>query len=116
MATVTLNVSGCSTNACVVSNNGNTTANVLDYVQWNNTGGNTLTINSITPNLGSDTSIWGDTPPAPYPNANSRNWRGQVQAYGDGGENYTISCTCSSNTVSHDPRISVNPINKEDAV
>jgi len=107
MPNATLNVSGCTTDGCVVSSNGNATVNVGDYVSWNKTG-NTLTSFSITVNLGDDSDIWGDTPPAPFPNSNSSNWRGKVQFSGDGGENYTITCTCSTNTTSHDPRITVN--------
>ncbi len=108
MANTTFNVSGCSQDGCSVSDNGNATVDVGDWVQWNKTG-NTLESFSITVNLGTDSDIWGDTPPAPYPNATSSNWRGTVQNYGDGGENYTISCTCGSDNKSHDPRISVNP-------
>lgn len=108
MANATFNVSNCvSGGGCVVSDNGNATVNVGNFVQWNKTG-NTLTSFSITVNQGNDSDIWGDTPPAPYPNATSASWRGKVQSVGDGGENYTISCVCGSNSSSHDPRITVN--------
>lgn len=108
MSNVTFNVSGCSTNGCVVSQNGNATVDVGDTVTWNKTG-NSLSGFSITVNQGSDQDIWGDTPPRPFPNENSSNWQGTVKHYGDGGENYTISCTCSGKMQSHDPRITVNP-------
>lgn len=107
MANKTFNVSGCDNDSCVVSDNGNATVNVGDWVQWSKTG-NTLSSFSITVNQGNDSDIWGNTPPAPYPNTDSSNWRGTVQFVGDGGEDYTISCTCGSNSSSHDPRITVN--------
>ena len=112
MGSVTFNVSECTTNGCVLKQNGNVvngnaTVDVGDTVQWNKTG-STLTSISIAVNLGDDSNIWGNTPPAPYPNTNSANWRGTVQSVGDGGENYTVSCTCDSNSSSHDPRITVS--------
>lgn len=115
MGNVIFNVSGCSEGNCVMrtnsanaNNNGNATVDVNDTVTWNRTG-NSVSSFSITVNQGSDQDIWGDTPPAPFPNSDSPNWQGTVKNYGDGGENYTISCTCGSSNQSHDPRISVNP-------
>ena len=115
MATKTFNVSGCSDGACIISENGNATVNANDYVQWNKTG-NTLTSFSIAQVSGTgESQIWQSLP-APYPNANSSNWRGQIGNVGSVYEDYTITCVCGSNKVSHDPRISVNPKTKKDAV
>jgi len=105
MSNKTFNVSGCTSDACIVSDNGNATVNVGDWVQWNKTG--SASSISITVKKGTDKDIWGDTPPAPYPNATSSNWRGTVQFVGDGGEDYSVGCTCGSNSSSHDPRITV---------
>jgi hypothetical protein len=121
MPTITFRVTGVNTanNTVTMTLNGNPatgdlTVDIGTVIQWNLTRNvdNILITQSSGPG---NTNIWSSVP-APFPLPTSRNWQGTIGNAGNIGESYTITGTAGGTTVSHDPRISVNPPNLEDVV
>ncbi|WP_019670770.1 hypothetical protein [Eudoraea adriatica] len=108
MPTVTIQVTDCSENTVTMNNNGNATANHGDFVLWNVTGAKIESITITQVSGAGETQIWSSLP-APFPNSDSKNWRGTIGNVGSVHEDYTITAHCDGQIISHDPRISVNP-------
>ncbi|MEN8798802.1 MAG: hypothetical protein ABF293_06110 [Flavobacteriaceae bacterium] len=108
MGQVTITVNNCSNGTITMTNNGNATVETGDFVLWNVTGNtiNSIAIYQVTG--AGESNIWSSLP-APFPNTTSKNWRGTIGDTGDIHEDYTINAVCNGKTLSHDPRISVNP-------